>query len=300
MHTVDDSEYQLALGLATQLAAVHLTEAEADDDRRVRRQTVVSEKWALLRDTFRHNLHALQGYGGSGPSLRQLGDALADVVRAWRPAERTMLVIDRLEGDPFAPYEFRVDATAVRAAVTAIARVLGVPDERLAVAFAASGAAHRLHRPTRFRLLRGAAQAETSAVDRPALPVGVDPADTRPLALLGGGSLSVHGERFAGGLWLLDGPEPDLWELTVAQTRTELIKLAVSHEVIVIAGLRDATTTADVIGALVAVENLLEQQRERERQRNDDDARSLRDLDDTLRAVATHRAALGGHASQVA
>jgi hypothetical protein len=117
------------------------------------------------------------------------------------------------------------------------------------------------------------------------------------LALLAGGSLSATDVTMAGGLWLTDreadgdGDEGGgdcvrrLLALELAQARTELVKLQMSHALIVAPGDAEVTTTASVLEALDDLRDGVVSQLDEQRERNDDDAPRIRTLSELVRAI---------------
>ncbi len=305
MPGTDAHMYRLGLGLATLLMAIQLTEKEPDERRRARKQSVLQEKWAVLRSTFPDELADLQGYGGTGPSVRQLTAAFERATGPWSAARRRALLIDVLMGDPFAPYELKVSVEHAQNAVHSVAVPIGLDDDEITRLWLVWNDALTAYRPSRWR------KPDQTSKNIPALTTGelvLPPprADTTSggasadalasdhnLALLAGGSLSASDVEMAGGMWLV-APQPEdepaaaarrLLALELANARTELVKLQMSHALVVQPGLADAVTTGAVIEALGAIHARVAGQLDAERERNDDDAQRIRTLQEMLNAI---------------
>lgn len=318
MQRVDDDAYRLALGLATLHLAIQLTEREADDRRRDRKVAVVTEKWEVLRRTFPVELDALQGYGGTGPSIRQLADAYRNATGLWPTAHRRLLLIDVVMGDPFAPYELKVPVDDAAAAIRELAEPTGLDAGDLDTAWRVWSHALVAYRPSRWRRPNTKVkQIPALAADDFVLPpapgqtpqeadgedgdAGAPERSEHHLALISGGSLSGAEPDLAGGLWLgqiepAAGSAADnervrrLLSLPLAQARTELVKLAMAHALVVRPGHVTTTTTTTVLGALGQLHIVVDDQLEVEQERNDDDAPRIRTLKELLRAVDVARA----------
>lgn len=312
MRPADDHAYRLGLGLATLLMAIQLTEKEADERRRERKQSVLYDKWNVLRTAFPEDLDQFQGYGGSGPSVRQLVDTFADVTSAWTPGHRRALLVDVLMGDAFAPYELRVAVDDADEAIRMLAEALGLDELDTERLWEVWNEALTAYRPSRWR------RPDHKVKSIPALTTGelvLPPppgsnGDAMPddvldsehhLALLAGGSLSATDMAMAGGLWLTDrrvdvaddtgGDQGGndrvrrLLTLELAQARTELVKLQMSHALIVAPGHTDDATTASVLEALDHLRDGVTSQLGEQRERNDDDAPRIRILQEIVRAI---------------
>lgn len=312
MRPADDHAYRLGLGLATLLMAIQLTEKEADERRRERKQSVLYDKWNVLRTAFPEDLDQFQGYGGSGPSVRQLVDTFADVTSAWTPGHRRALLVDVLMGDAFAPYELRVAVDDADEAIRMLAEALGLDELDTERLWEVWNEALTAYRPSRWR------RPDHKVKSIPALTTGelvLPPppgsnGDAMPddvldsehhLALLAGGSLSATDVAMAGGLWLTDrrvdvaddtgGDQGGndrvrrLLTLELAQARTELVKLQMSHALIVAPGHTDDATTASVLEALDHLRDGVTSQLGEQRERNDDDAPRIRILQEIVRAI---------------
>lgn len=308
MRHAEDHAYRLGLGLATLLMAIQLTEREADEQRHERKQSVLHEKWAVLRDTFREELRELQGYGGTGPSVRQLVDAFANATASWEADRRRTLLIDVLMGDPFAPYELKVAVEDADEAIRTIAEPLGLDDGETAQLWDVWTDALNAYRPSRWK--RPAAKVKsipaltTGEFVLPPPPVDTSddaaPADAlssdHHLALLGGGSLAASDSEMAGGLWLVHGNGQHagdqladgartLLGLEVPQARVELVKLQMSYALVVAPGHAAATDESAVVEALDEARDDVARQLDAERERNDDEAQRIRTLEEILDAV---------------
>ena len=312
MRPADDHAHRLALGLATLLMAIQLTEKEADERRRERKQSVLYDKWNVLRTAFPEDLDQFQGYGGSGPSVRQLVDTFAGVTSAWTPGHRRALLVDVLMGDAFAPYELRVAVDDADEAIRMLAEALGLDELDTERLWEVWNEALTAYRPSRWR------RPDHKVKSIPALTTGefvLPPppgsnGDAMPddvldsehhLALLAGGSLSATDAAMAGGLWLADrrvdvaddtgGDQGGndrvrrLLTLELAQARTELVKLQMSHALIVAPGHTDDATTASVLEALDHLRDGVTSQLGEQRGRNDDDALRIRILEEIVRAI---------------
>ena len=309
MRPADDHAFRLGLGLATLLMAIQLTDKEPDERRRERKQSVVHDKWDVLRTAFPEDLAQFQGYGGSGPSVRQLVDTFADVTSSWTPGHRRALLVDVLMSDPFAPYELKVAVDDADEAIRVLAQALGLDEAGTARLWEVWNEALNAYRPSRWR------RPDPRVKSIPALTTGefvLPPApgsngEAMPddvldsehhLALLSGGSLSATDAAMAGGLWLTrrrtDRAEDDddgsdrvrrLLALDVAQARTELVKVQMSHALIVAPGHADEATTASVLEALDQLRDGVTTQLDEQRRRNDDDAPRIRTLDEIVRAI---------------
>lgn len=323
MQRVDDDAYRLALGLATMQLASQLTELEADEQRRARKVAVIAEKWEVLRSTFPVELDTLQGYGGTGPSVRQLADAYRTATEEWPTAHRRLLLIDVVMGDPFAPYELKVSVDDATTAVRQLAEPLGLDAAELDTVWHVWSDALMAYRPSRWRRPNGKvkqipALAPADFVPPPAPPephgeVGrPDDEAAAPalgehhLALISGGSLSGAEPDRAGGLWLAeigpvvaDGGDDErvrrLLALPLSQARTELVKLAMAHALVVCPDLVDTTTTTTVLGALGQLHLAVDDRLMAEQMRNDERAPRIRALEEVLRAVHVAR----NHVEQV-
>ena len=320
MHRVDDDAYRLALGLATMLLAIGQTDREADERRHARKVAVVVEKWEVLRSTFPAELDDLQGYGGTGPSVRQLADALRATIQPWPAAPRRLLLIDVLMGDPFAPYELKVPVDDAVDTIRGLTEVLRLDTADLDTAWRVWSDASMAYRPSRWRRPNAKVkQIPALITDEFVLPpvpidaaedVGVGASDIdggtatplseHHLALLSGGSLSGRDTALAGGLWLAAvdqdadaaaGTERAhrLLTMPLAQTRTELVKLAMSHTLVVRPGHVTTTTTTMVLGALGQLHIAVDDQLHAEQARNDEDAPRIRALHEVLRAIDVAR-----------
>lgn len=208
-----DHEYRFTLSLASLLVAEQLTEREPDEQRSERKQMVAQEKWTLLRDTFSADLGALQGYGGTGPAMRQLSEVFEQSTSNWPETQRWLLLIDLLMSDAFAPYALKVTVTDLREVVGAIAEMLDLADEHTELL----DAWHQTlrSRPPRWKKVIAPSHLTASGL----LTSGPDAATTttfatfagfegaaataRGFALLGGGSLALGGSDLAAGSWLL-------------------------------------------------------------------------------------------------
>jgi hypothetical protein len=311
MRPAADHAYRLGLGLATLLMAIQLSGKEDDERRRARKQSVVHDKWHVLRTAFPDDLARFQGYGGSGPSVRQLVDTFAEVTSSWTPWHRRALLVDVLMGDPFAPYELKVAVDDADEAIRGLADALGLDELDTERLWEVWNEALTAYRPSRWR------RPDPRIKSIPALTTGefvLSPlpgsnGDAMPddvldsehhLALLAGGSLSATDAAMAGGLWLTDrrgdlaeaGGDEDgndrvrrLLALELAQARTELVKLQMSHALIVAPGHTDELTTATVLEALDDLRDGVTSQLEEQRERNDDDAPRIRILEEIVRAI---------------
>lgn len=318
MTQIDDHDYRYTFSVASLLIAEHLAEREPDELRRTRKQAVAQEKWALLRDAFAADLGTLHGYGGTGPAMRQLTGALEQRTSGWPPQHRWMLLIDLLTSDAYAPYALKVTITDLREVVAEIAAVLGLADEHAELLDAWHEMLRPL-RPARWKTVISPGGPTTSAL----LTSGLDPATAAALAvaagldgpaatphgiaLLGGGCLSLGGVTFAAGTWLLDpsidtrgvdtgdgGPlhgvglpcgAAGLLALGPAQARVELVKLELYVKLVVRAEQFDTATSEQVADALSRVIDDLRAQLDLERDRNDDDAPRISDIQATLHSM---------------
>lgn len=308
MRPVDDHAYRLGLGLATLLMAIQLTDKEADERRRERKQQVLHDKWAVLRTAFPDDLALFQGYGGSGPAVRQLVDAFADATSSWTPGQRNALLVDVLMADAFAPYELKVAVDDADEAIRMLAEALGLDETGTARLWEVWNEALTAYRPSRWRRpdhrVKNIPALSTGEFVLPpppgsngdAMPDDVLASDHH-LALLAGGSLSATDVTMAGGLWLTDreadGDDDEgggdrvrrLLALELAQARTELVKLQMSHALIVAPGDAEVTTTVSVLEALDDLRDGVMSQLDEQRGRNDDDAPRIRILSELVRAI---------------
>ncbi|HSJ46411.1 MAG TPA: hypothetical protein VK923_17175 [Euzebyales bacterium] len=312
MRPADDHAHRLGLGLATLLMAIQLTDKEADERRRERKQSVVHDKWDVLRTAFPDDLNQFQGYGGSGPSVRQLLDTFADVTSSWTPGHRRALLVDVLMSDAFAPYELKVAVDDADEAIRLLAEALALDEVDTARLWEVWNEALTAYRPSRWRRpdhrVKSIPALSTGELVLPPPPGSVGDAipddvlgSEHHLALLAGGSLSAVDVTMAGGLWLTDrrgdltedtegdGDGNDrvrrLLALDLAQARTELVKLQMSHALIVAPGHGDVATTASVLEALDDLRDGVVSQLEEQRERNDDDAPQIRILEEIVRAI---------------
>lgn len=308
MRPADDDAHRLGLGLATLLMAIQLTERESDERRRARKQAVLHDKWGVLRAAFRDDLEQFQGYGGSGPAVRQLLDAFTDVTTSWTSGQRRALLVDALMADPFAPYELKVAVEHTEEAIGMLADALGLDGTDTTRLWEVHEAALTAYRPSRWR------RPGQKVTTVPALTTGEfvlppppgSTADTIPddvldsdhhLALLGGGCLSATDAGMAGGLWLTAAPAGGaddrvrhLLALELAQIRTELVKVQMSHALIVTPGHAGDMSTPTVLAALDHLHEGVTSQLDEQRERNDEDAPRIRLLQEVLRAVELTRA----------
>lgn len=309
MQRIEQRAYRLGLGLATLLVAIQLSDREADERRHARKQSVLAEKWTVLRTAFPDELVDLQGYGGTGPSVRQLLAAFEAAIGAWPVEQRRALLIDVLMGDPFAPYELKIAVDDARDAIRTIAVPLGLDETEIGQLWQVWDDALAAYRPSRWR------RSDHRVKRIPALttgePVGpppeVDPADDggaddvlasdHNLALLAGGSLSVADTTMAGGMWLLTPPGPDgheqpsrqLLALPLAGARAELVKAQMAQALIIEPGHRDGCATDGVVDTLETLCDDIAERLDAERERNEDDAVRIRTIEALLRAVVrTH------------
>lgn len=307
MRRADDNSYRLGLGLATLLMAIQLAEKEIDERRRTRKQSVLTEKWTVLRTTFPDQLVDLQGYGGTGPSLRQLVAAFEQATGTWPADQRRALLIDVLMGDPFAPYELKVAVDDARQAVHTVAVPLGLDEAEISQLWLVWNDALTTYHPSRWRkpdhrvkhipalstdefvLPPPRAEATDAAASTDAQ------ANDHNLALLAGGSLSASDARKAGAMWLLapasdapDDPMPpgrQLLALPLASARGELVKAQMAHTLIVEHGLVDGVTPTTVARALDRTRTDVGAQLSAEQDRNDDDAPRVRTIEAVLAAL---------------
>ena len=309
MRPVDDRAYRLGLGLATLLIAIQLADKESDERRHARKHAVLSDKWTVLRATFREELAHLQGYGGTGPSVRQLADTFADVTSPWTADRRRRLLIDVLMGDPFAPYELKVAVSDADAALGALARPLGLDEAEIGDLWRVWSAARAAYRPSRWRRPDGTATSipalTTGEFVLPPAPGEAARADGAPdvltsdhhMALLAGGALSATDATMAGGLWLVDPTGPDgavrepaerarmLLALDVAQARAEVVKLQMSYTLVVQPGHVPGVSPAVATAELRAVRDRVVAHLDAEQERNDEHARRVRTLEELVRAL---------------
>lgn len=317
MQRVDDDAYRFALGLATMQLAIQLTDRETDERRHTRKVAVVTEKWEALRSAFPAELDDLRGYGGTGPSVRQLADAFGAATDAWDLAQRHLLLIDVLMGDPFAPYELKVSVDDAVDATRELTEAMGLDPDALDTVWQVWSDALMAYRPSRWRRPRTKVkQIPALAADGFVLPPSADESDDvggaaddgvdaltrsgRHAALLSGGSLSGAEPERAGGLWLATidqdaGSAADndrvrrLLRMPLAQARTELVKLAMAHALVVRPGHVTSITTTTVLGALGQLHIAVDDQLEAEEARNDEDAPRIRTLEEVLRAIDVAR-----------
>lgn len=309
MRRAADNAYGLGLGLATLLMVIQLTEKETDQRRHFRKQSVLAEKWAVLRAAFSTELDELQGYGGTGPSLRQLAAAFEQATTPWPADQQRALLIDVLMGDPFAPYELKVSVDDARHAVHTLAIPLGLDDAELGRLWQVWDDALTTYRSSRWRkpdqrvknipaLTTGEFVLPRPRVDATEDGVQADAlADDHNLALLAGGSLSAWNVEMAGATWLLaphgradvDSPDRQLLELPLASARNELVKAQMAHVLIVEPGFADGITTATAIDALDRISADVDAQLVTERERNDDDAQRLRTIEALRSAIEVTR-----------
>lgn len=317
MTPADDHDYRYTLSVSSLLIAEHLAEREPEEQRRLRKQAVAQEKWALVRDAFAADLGTLHGYGGTGPAMRQLAGALEQRTAGWLSQHRWMLLIDLLMSDAYAPYALRVTITDLREVVADIAAVLGLADEHAELLDAWHETLRPL-RPARWKTVISPGALTTSAL----LTSGLDPATAAALAiaagldgpaatphgvaLLGGGCLSLGGISFAAGTWLLDPSietcdvdndgsplhgvglprgAAGLLVLGPAQARVELGKLELYIRLVLRDELAPTVTPEQVTDALSRVVDDLRAQLDLERDRNDDDAPRIVDIQATLNSV---------------
>jgi hypothetical protein len=304
MRSADDHAYRLGLGLATLLMAIQLTEKETDERRRDRKQSVLHEKWSVLRAACRDELEEFQGYGGSGPSVRQLTDRFAAATASWSPTQQRTLLVDVLMGDAFAPYELKVEVEDADEAIRLLAGPLGLDEHGTARLWEVWNDALTAYRPSRWRRpdhrVKNIPALTTGEFVLPPAPAETGdaiPADVlgsdHHRALLGGGSLSIGDVSMAGGLWLAvprdDAAEDNrcrrLLALEVAQARVELVKLQMSHALVIQPGHAERTTTALVLDALETLRADVQAQLDQQRERNDEDALRIRTLEEIVHAV---------------
>ena len=318
-----DHAYRFGLSLATLLIAEQLAENESDEERRQRKQMVITDKWALLRDTFRAELDELHGYGGTGPSVRQLTTIFAQTTAGWPADQRQLLLIDLITADAFAPYELKVSAGDLREAIGHIAAGLVLSDSYSAALFAAWDDALRAYRPSRWKqvmapggtltpvLATGGPDPATASALISSAGLTNGAATTHGIALLGGGSFAVGGAGMAGGLWLVTtttgesrGPLPGggfgVLRLGQTQLRSELVKLQLSYRMVVLGDGTPIASADDVRDALARIHDELRQHLEAERRLNDDDAQRIRDVESTLQAVDIARSSVDGVEAQAA
>lgn len=305
MRPVDDDAYRLGLGLASLLMAIHLAERETDDRRRARKHAVLLAKWDVVRTTFPDALADLQGYGGTGPSVKQLLGTFAAVTAPWSDEQRRTLLVDALMGDPFAPYELQVAVEDVDEAIGLLAGALGLDDLGTARLWDVWNDALEAYRPSRWRRpdpRRKAIPAlMTHAFVLPPAP-GDDEGVPHPhgsahrRALLSGGALAADDPALAGGLWLVaaTGDRPAmpvddrvhrLLALELGDARAELVKVQMSHALVVEPDDVDGTVTAAVLAGLDELGAQVAACLDVERERNDDDAPRIRRLQELTRAL---------------
>jgi hypothetical protein len=309
MRRAADNAYRLGLGLATLLMAIQLAEKEADERRHARKQSVLAEKWAVLRTTFPDELAELQGYGGTGPSMRQLVTAFEQATGPWPADRRRALLIDVLMGDPFAPYELKVSVEDARHAVDTVAVPLGLDETEIEQLWLVWNDALMTYRSSRWRkpdhrvknipaLTTGELVLPPARADALADGESADAlADDHNLALLSGGSLSAQDVGMAAAMWLVvadDRAHPEwsdrqLLALPLASARNELVKAQMAHTLIIEPGLADGIATSTLIAALDRIRAEVDARLRAERDRNEDDAQRVRTMEALLAAVELTR-----------
>lgn len=308
MTHVDDHAYRFSLSLASLLIAEQLADAEPDEQRRIRKQTVAQEKWSLLRDTFSRELGELHGYGGTGPAVRQLTQSLERTTDPWSLERRWMLLTDLVMSDAFAPYDLKVTITDFREATAAIATALDLGDEHGEL-LDTWNVTLRSYRPSRWKTVIAPSTLTASALSTSgpdpaaaaalATAAGLDgtAATTHGVALLGGGSLSLGGSGLAAGMWLATtDAEADavlpcggigLLALGPAQARVELVKLLLNFRLAIRYGWSHTVTAENVGAALARITDDLRTQLQLERRVNEDDASRITDIEAILSDVGT-------------
>ncbi len=294
------ANYSLALGAASVLLALDLTESERDAKRRRKKERVTAEKRRLLKEAFPKEVGSLKP--GDGYEKLLAGD--------WPRPTALTLGIDLMFSNPFAPYELRVSDADMDKALVTVVRHIGLSEADVKRLRATQMAAFRAHSTVNYgqAFLIGAGGLIVMALGgwllAPAIGGAIGAAaglsgaaaTAHGLAILGGGSLAIGGAGMAGGMWVVTGAGAAiglaatsgstlLLQLGADAARQELIKLQVNYKEVLIGTQIELAKSQSVIQSLTRQQRELEAQLKLERDLNDANAARVKQIEATLKAV---------------
>lgn len=280
-----------------------LTDFERDAKRKPRKQRVLDEKLQLLRATFPDLNAAL-------PKSKSITEVLRSRSGALDHDQGRTLLVDLSFSDGFAPYELEVKVDEFEEALKQVATTLGykrsVIDD-IARTRKDAGKSHAWKltgRHLAWGVLGLGIFAAGGWFFAPALGAALGgaaglsgvAATNFGLALLGGGSLAAGGAGVAGGMILVTGVSAGvgavaatgasvMLSLGARGTRAELIKLQTTFKVVLLSSQTDRKKAQRVISDLSARETELRTQLTLERKLNDDNARRVKEIEETIEHV---------------
>lgn len=298
----DPTEDHLTLSLmsAQILVADFIASRERNPERRKKMDNVV----VRLQETVDAVLTAESAPHFDPPGyLRAVGENLAE-------SDRLSFLIELYFLDPFAPYTLKYRDRVRREALRRVAVLMGNDKTSIRRIKKTGEEALKSHSKQNWAKVGligiGAAVAMgiggfmAAPLLGAALGAGAGlagaAATAHGLALLGGGALAAGGAGMAGGMWLVAGAGAalgavagsggvKLFQLGADQARGELVKLQVTFKLTLLQNQADQAKAQAVVENLARQAEELKQKVEEERQLNDDNARRVKDLEDTLEAL---------------
>ena len=302
---MEDQGFALAVGTGSLLLADDLITRSKEPSRRAKMQRVALKKRDLLLELMEVTSVAL--------AEAELAPAtmLRDLTASWDDGTRLTLLIDLAFSNPFSPYSLAYGARDLEAGLRMVAALTGLRTTRVKEITNARTDAVRAQRNKRMAhiglvgISAAVALGVAGFVAAPLIGAAVGTAaglsgaaaTAHGLALLGGGTLASGGFGVAGGMWLVSGTgatlgllgaggSASMYELGVAQTRSELVKLQVTYKLVLLHEHADTAKAQHVIAQLEARERELRAVVEEEKTLNDENACRVGDLEEKLEAVA--------------
>jgi hypothetical protein len=294
-----DRDYVIVIAAASCLMAEQILASTERGDHAKKMQRVVDRKVSAVRLIL----------GIPTDELLDLADIVPERAADWTQTQLGTLLIDLEFSDPFAPYSLRYPRrdfdNSLREVASIIGRTSAIPEIRAARRDAMR--AHQKSSALKISMygLGGAAVIAAGGWLAAPLIAGAlgsaagltgAAATAHGLALLGGGSLAAGGMGMAGGMWMVAatgaaaglagaGGARAMFELGVAQTRTELVKLQVVYKVTLLTRQVEELKAQKVVGALQQRAHELDDVLSEERLLNDTNSRRVKDLAEKLEAV---------------
>ena len=295
-----DDHLTLSLTAAQTLVADFIASDQENPERRAKMDNVI----ARLRETIDLTLPA-----GTASHFAPVG-YLAAVGEHLAENDRLSFLIELYFLDPFAPYTLKYRDRVRREALRRVAVLMGDDKKSIRRIKKTGDEALKSHSKQNWAkvgligigaaVVLGIGGFMAAPILGAALGAGAGlagaAATAHGLALLGGGALAAGGAGMAGGMWLVAGAGAalgavaggggvKLYQLGADQARGELVKLQVTFKLTLLQDQADQAKAQAVVANLAAQAEELKQKVEEERQLNDDNARRVKDLEDTLEAL---------------
>ncbi len=290
--------FAVALASAQLLVAEHIASKEENEKRRNKMDRVVQ----IQREELGQLVAPGEGELDPSTVVASLTGADADT--------RVTFLIEVFFLDPFSPYSLRSNRKERKRALQLLAPLVGEDKKvirRIEKAGADAKKSHDKQNWGKVGLVGVGAAVVLGVGGFMAAPLfgaalgtaaGLSgaAATAHGLALLGGGALAAGGAGMAGGLWMVAGAGAalgaigggggiKLFQLGAAQARGELIKLQVTYKLTILHGQADLIKAQAVITDLAGQATELRSKVEEERLLNDDNAKRVTDLEETLQAL---------------